>query len=63
MLKWHKHSTKIPKQLNSLVPLHNLGILVFVGISAVTPVLKFPLGHKQVDHKGTNEDSQPGRVC
>ena len=62
MLNWHKQRTQNPKQLNSLVPLDNFWILVVIRGSAVTPVLKFPLVHKQVDHKATNWDSLCGRA-
>lgn len=62
MLNWHKQNTQNPKQLNSPVPLDNFWILVFIGIPAVTPVVKFPLVHKQVDHKATNWDSLCGRA-
>lgn len=35
---------------------------MFIGRSAVIPVLKFPLVHKQVEHKATNWDSLCGRT-
>lgn len=62
MLNYPKQSPQNPNQLNSLVPLDNFWILVFIGISAVTPVLPFPLVRKQVDHKATNWDSLWGRA-
>lgn len=61
MLNCHKQSTQSPTQQNSLVPLDNFWILVIIGVSAATPVLKFPLVHKQIDPKATKWDSLCGR--